>query len=383
MLDSNIKTYNCKIQTLTPVHIGSGKTYNSSEYFDTKAKSKGEVVNIIRRISFDKYYLNLSDERKDEFINSIADSKFKLKDFDSKINREFRRYESINRSGVIPDEIVEHLKTMDEMYVPGSSLKGAIKTALLYQTISKEDVSNIRSLIRRDGRGIDRRSYTDFVNGFFSSNRGGRAAQYDISKFLQISDSTTLKNPQIYTLISIMAQSDEMDGFKEYKRHQTTVSTYLETIPNKKLLESKISTNYNSKTYRSLKMNKEKEEMIDIDNIKKAIYNFSKDFIEYEIEFLDKYSYSDLDKNIPSKIIKFYKKLNEINSLEAPILKIGSGSGFMATTIGIKIKQFNPQLFEEIRKLLRGKNYPYEFPKSRKIIKEKTMPLGWVRLKIE
>ena len=70
--------------------------------------------------------------------------------------------------------------------------------------------------------------------------------------------------------------------------------------------------------------------------------------------------------------------MDKINSLDSPVLKIGAGSGFLATTLALKIKDIDPMLFDEIRQKKRG--YGYCFPKSRKITKNTHKPLGWVQL---
>ncbi len=62
-------------------------------------------------------------------------------------------------------------------------------------------------------------------------------------------------------------------------------------------------------------------------------------------------------------------------------MKLGQGSGFMAMTIGLKLKKM-PEVLEKVKRSLRGKTYPYEFPKTRKIIVELMLPLGWVQLRI-
>ncbi|MDR2967898.1 MAG: type III-A CRISPR-associated RAMP protein Csm5 [Methanobacteriaceae archaeon] len=385
MFDSNIKSYECKIQTLTPVHIGSGNKYSPSEYVSPELKNKkGNIIHLIRRINFDKYYSSLSDDKKDEFLENITNFNFKLNEFDSEIPKKFKRYNSINKtSNKFPKEIIEHIRTLDELFIPGSSLKGAIKTAIVYNLIDYSHLDDIKYLFKRGKFGEFIHPFENFTNSFFSSQKGGKSAQYNISKFFQVFDSSTIQTADVHNIISIMGKRDSYDGFQYYKRNNRLVESFFETIPNKKSLKSKISINYNPNIYKKLNL-KNKENLIDITNIKEYIYNFSKDIIDYELEFLDKYSYSNNDlSTVNSKLIKYYEQLNNINTLETPIIKLGAGSGFMAMTIGIKIKNLDGSLFERIRNSLRGENYGYEFPKSRKIIERSNMPLGWVKLKFD
>lgn len=378
MFEYNIKSYECNIQTLSPIHIGSGNKFNSSEFITLLAKDKKEnKFHLIRRINFDKYYSSLSDEKKDEFLENITDLNFKLDDFDNKIKRDFRRYDSINQSSnKSPKEISEHIRTMDKLFIPGSSIKGVIKTALLYDNIEERDINKIHQLVR-NGRNnknyLNKKGWQDIENEIFSSQKGGKSAQYNISKFLQVSDSTTLSLGTIHESIAIKAKSNPWEGFEQHKIRNNPVSSYLETIPNKKLLGFKISTNYNDNIYKSLRLDN-KSSMINISNIKKVLYNFSTDYIEHELDFYSKYG--------DSKLENFYEKLNKINKKDEPLIKIGSGAGFLATTMGLKIKQYDSKLFEEIRRIAH-RSYPYEYPKSRKIVKKLHWPLGWAKLKIK
>lgn len=394
MENSNIDVYDCNIKTLTPIHIGSGKNYLAAEYISVKAKNKStkKLVNLIRRVSFDKYYQSLSEEDQYRFIESASNPNFKLSEFASTIKKDFRRYDCINKSDDIRNEIVEHIKTNDESYIPGSSLKGAIKTALLYNSFDYSDKNNIERLFRTSNRGDYIPRFENFTSTFFSSSqKRGKSAQFDISRFLQFSDSTTFERPDIHGIVSIMGKKNSYDGLEYYQRGrgQNIVESFLETIPMKTNLKSRISINYDSNIYNNDKLPsyvnlnlKSRENFIDMDTIKKCIYEFSKDIIEYEIEFLDKYGYGKGLEDVNLSLAKNYIALKKINKIKSPIIKLGAGSGFLAMTIGIKIKHYDSELFERIRNSLKGKNYYYEFPKSRKIIKKSKMPLGWVKLDI-
>lgn len=381
-MKSNIKKYDCKLQTLTPIFIGSGYKYSFSEFIAPKAKLKnGESVRLLRRINFDMYYTSLSDDDKDNFLNSVSGYNFNLNDFvknetnDKKIHNKFKRYDSINRtSNNFPNEVSEHIRTIDELFIPGSSLKGAIKTALFYDNVSREDFKEIMWMIKSRGNNknfINKGAYSRFENNIFSTKKG-KAAQFNISKFLHVSDSNSIKLGNIDEVITIKAKKNPWEGFEQHKIRGNNVSNFLETIPNKRLFRCKITTNFDEITYKRLNLN-DKSHMINIKNIKNAIYNFSNDFINHELEFYGNYGDDGL--------VNFYKQLNKINSKEEPLTKIGSGSGFLQTTIGLKIKNEDPRLFEEIRKC-GFRSYPYEYPKSRKIVKKTNYPLGWVKLKI-
>lgn len=63
------ESYDLRLTTLSPIHIGSGKSYSCCEFVPAKAKSKGQIVKIIKRVNLTNYYSSLSDDRKDTFFS--------------------------------------------------------------------------------------------------------------------------------------------------------------------------------------------------------------------------------------------------------------------------------------------------------------------------
>lgn len=376
---SDIKKYDVGIKTLSPVHIGSGESYNASEYVSGKAKGKnGNIIPIFKRINLSKYFLSLNDNKKDDLISSLSNSDFSLKSFDNKIPNDFKIYTSYNlcKEQIRPNqEIEENIKTLNELYIPGSSLKGAIKSALLYNSISKENIPEIIENVIRNNR-VNRWDYENFINDIFSSKSNRNKAQGSIMKFMQVADSNTIKVPAVYDVVSVMA--NDM-GQNQLYRRGTVVRSFLESIQPNKNFKTTLTTNFNDRTYSKLKLNN-KSKFLDISYIKKSIYNLSKAYIDYEIEFANNYGISYLTK--------FYKNIKDKNTLDTPLLKIGAGSGFLATTIALKIKEYDyydfiGDYFDKVRKVTRGNTYSFEYPKSRKVTSRGGNPLGWVQLTFE
>ena len=366
------KIYKCKLKTLSPIHIGSGKDYGPSEYVKAKAKQKGKPVNIIKRVDFAKFYTTLDETDQEKFLSDLSNSDFRLEQYDPKISKEFTRYNSIDRTKTEPTDIVEHIKTSDKLYIPGSSIKGAIKTAIFYKLFEINDTNDVHRLIRRSNRGgfIDRRGYNKFIDSYFSAPRGN-SAQTSIMRFLHIPDTTTIKTPTIHEVVSVMAKERGRmpDGNQFYSRRGNTIRSFLETIDKGKVLKSDFNISYDKKIINKIGLS-DKMDILDINYIKKSIYEFSDDLIQYELEFADKYDIKYLTN--------FYNKISKLNTKETPLLRIGAGSGLMATTIGMKIKDYDSNLFEKIRGTFK-RSYPFEFPKSRKVTKY-GQPLSWVQL---
>ena len=367
--------FNCTVKTITPVFIGNGRSYFANEFVTGRANYKGEKNDIIKRINVIEYYKDLSDDKKDKFIENLSNPNFKLEQYDSKVKTKYRRYNGLckfpltDKNGYknIPNEIAEVIKTNDKLFIPGSSIKGAIRTGLLYNLINADDIP--RNIIKNN-KGkyyIDKkREYKNFINKIFSAPKGN-SAQKSIMRFLQISDSSVVNFPQIYDLKTIKAKPT--GTFEDHGRNGRVIKTYAETIGKSTSLKFSLNNSLNDDVLKRIGI-EDKKYLISLKNIKESLYNFSNDIIDHEIEFFDKY-------NKPN-IKGLYEKLSKMNKLDEPLIKIGSGSGLLATSIGLKIKNDDSRRFEEIRQSFR-RSYEYEFPKSRKITST-NLPLGWVQL---
>lgn len=361
------ESYDLRLTTLSPIHIGSGKSYSCCEFVPAKAKSKGQIVKIIKRVNLTNYYSSLSDDRKDTFLASLTNSNFELKQFDKKIKKDFVRYQCIDNSRVDSiNEVQEHIKTSDKLYIPGSSIKGAIRTAIFYDLLNEEDMDKIGRDISSNRRNnsflSDGLLKKHFTSGF------GNDAQYNIFRFMQIADTTTTNLPRIEQVLAVMATDDRRKN-QFYSRHGKVVKSYLETIGANKNFKSSLTTTFDSNIYRKLKL-EDKSEILDLNYLKDVLFKFSQDLIYYEMDFADKY---DIDY-----LSKFYETLNKKNTVDAPLLKIGAGSGLMATSIAMKLKEYDPTSFDRVRKSFK-RSYEFEFPKSRKVTKQ-GKPFGWVKL---
>lgn len=366
--------FSCIMKTITPVFIGNGRSYFANEFVTGKAKYKGKTEEIIKRIDVIQYYKDLTDDKKDKFIENLSNQNFKLEQYDSKVKNKYRRYNVLckfpltDKNGYknIPNEIAEGIKTNDKFFIPGSSLKGAIRTGLLYNLINADDIPEDIVQNRSGKYRINRFAHDKFLNKIFSAPKGN-SAQKSIMRFLQISDSSVVNFSQVYDLKTIKAKPT--GTFEDHGRNGRVIKTYAEIIGKGTSLKFSLNNSLNDNVLNRIGL-QDKKYLISLKNIKESLYNFSNDIIDYEIEFYDKY-------NKPN-IKGLYEKLSKMNKLDEPLIKIGSGSGLMATSIGLKIKNEDNRRFENIRQSFR-RSYDYEFPKSRKITST-NLPLGWVRL---
>lgn len=369
----------CNIKVVSPVHIGSGDNYGASEYLPVTVTNKaGKKIKTFKRINVSDYFISLDESKKDDFIDKLSNPEFSLKEFDSRIPNEFMKYRAMDKCSVRPkpNQVIEEtIKTLNKAYIPGSSIKGAIKTAIFYDLIDFDDMDEISRFINKKRRDFNR-DYNFFMDKFFTSKLRRPSAQKDVMKFLQVSDTNDVKQIGVYDILSIMAA--EYGGrktnvaYRRNKKSKGATISYFEAIDPGNKLEFSINNNYNEQVHSNLKLG-DKINLININNIKKTIYQFSKDYIDNELEFSAEYGIDDLNG--------FYKRISKFNTKDAPLLKVGAGSGLLATTMGMKIREYDTGLYDTIRR--QNKGYDYCFPKSRKITKDGAKPLGWIQLDFE
>ncbi|MCX7997484.1 MAG: type III-A CRISPR-associated RAMP protein Csm5, partial [Leptospiraceae bacterium] len=136
-----------KIEFISPIHVGSGEVITPLDYFIKDGK--------LHKLNFNKFVAMLSDKERDDLLDDLNRNDFlKLRNFaethfkpeaieysipvSSKVIQEYnsKKNELNNRLeiSVFPfDGVMRH------PYIPGSSIKGALRTALLERFLLEED----------------------------------------------------------------------------------------------------------------------------------------------------------------------------------------------------------------------------------------------------
>lgn len=190
-----MKRYNIKIQVLSPIHIGSGEQIDPLEY----------VVdgNLFFRLDINRFLSELPEQLKKDFYtatdsaNPVVLRHFFLKNMDYK---KHQLYQSVAQPSFIESykqsiddpktQLLVNLMTRSpgdyKAYIPGSSIKGAIRTAVI-STLANQ-------------RNIKPRNFKKFENEVLQYRDGKR----DPFRCLRIADaslpavSTYIDRVQIY-----------------------------------------------------------------------------------------------------------------------------------------------------------------------------------------
>lgn len=136
--------YRFELSPLTPIHIGAGQNLEPFEYV---------VTDRLYRFDLDDFVLALPAAERDEFTTAVEIGLAAIRDFVSAradLAASLARY-SADVTPAACDlyagrmagreahpEIMAFIKSGDQPYVPGSSLKGALRTALLYNAMDKD-----------------------------------------------------------------------------------------------------------------------------------------------------------------------------------------------------------------------------------------------------
>lgn len=352
------------INILSPIHIGSIDSFYANEYLFINDK--------VYRINILNFFDSLDNRNKEKFIKRVQDEDFSLsnlKYIDVDLLKSFSRYYLINRCSNFPVhnnvQVECAIKSQKKLYIPGSSIKGAIKTALLYNAIQFNQIPEL----------IDKvffMKYHRFINEYFTSSLDDATIFYNILRFLQIEDSSNFdSDPHLHQVESWYANIDK--NFMFTKKHETR---YLETIPESNTLQTVISINYDKNFYHELNFNEDTEKLLNINKISESLFSFADDLINFEINFFSKFQRDDL--------VNFYKKLMEHNYHNKPLILLGGANGAYAKTIYLKIYEYdqmnNTHYSENYVQLLFERSNELIFPKSRKLTLENHKPLGWAQL---
>lgn len=356
-------TFHLKISLLSPLHIGSGEELRAE--FDFIIHSKNTY-----RLDVDAIMLDFADQFQPDSRGIFPTPGYILKKFNSFSNPKYYRYviKGYPRSNKIDARVHECIKDVhDEPYLPGSSIKGALRTALAWSGWSKKNLE------------VNAWSRNKFQAGSqFESALFGKTPNVDLLKALHVSDcfSTTAKKRLILANAQVLTKTDIGTPIE------------LEALAGDIVFTGSLKID---ETYFS----KAAEEELHFSNRKHWLDELlirAQKHSRARIESMLKW-FNTIDNG--ERVVKFLDQLYSVElSSNQALIQIGWGTGWDGMTFWTHLQQ-DEYLFEKMLKeynmVRKGhRELGDVFPKSRRVVMQTKdgvdkplAPFGWVLVEME
>lgn len=248
-----VKHYEVKITTLGPVHIGSGKTLGKKDYFI--ANSNTYILDSIR------FFKNLSQQQKKLYESFLEDDYTNLTDFLSFNNLSTLAKTCISYciNGFKPEQVRNRNIYHDvsqfirdghgNPYIPGSSLKGVLRTIILGYFVS-QDETGYGALVNPTVRDYGSKQLEDKLFKRISNHSFNSDEDDNMMRFISISDSQPLSNDDLIFAkkFDLFSKNDskisekrgnELNIYKECIKAGTTISFKMDIDDSEFKFESK------------------------------------------------------------------------------------------------------------------------------------------------
>lgn len=363
-----MSSYTLKIETLTPVHIGDGIFLQKGSDFVTikRTNERGEKYLINFVIDLQKVLACIGEEHLTDWMASIERHEESVLAFAKRFNRDIRPddlskrsiYSYVKESTPADDKT---LKTclhngMGLPYIPGSSLKGAIRTAVLATLAPR--LNNLENRVRL-GNGF---SAQQVESSLFGANPNS-----DVFRFLHVGDAYFAKDSEIsMRMVNLNIRSNK-DSLWDSSKSQ--------------LIEAIESGSESTCRLHLIEQDNLPPCMGNITELFKVLNEHTLKLLNEEVEY-----WQEVLNNGLTGAEDYIEKLKSIRDESydcAPgtecVLRVGHGSGWLFIT-GAWCEPLNN--FAGIVNQARPNNQRYagyDFPKSRRLDKESNT-LGFVKL---
>ena len=368
-----------KLEVLSPLHIGSGETLTPADFVIIN----DEVI----VLDLDKLISALPTEDIDEILETLKSVPYPWEKILAKYHlnaRSFGKYslKLIGKKRKESMQIKAFIKSNGKPFIPGSSIKGAMKTAVMYKVV-KENRWLLNQAVKwldsnqRDARKFMKKA-DDWLEGMiFGSEKGRYEPKRDPFKAVIVRDSESLspKHLKVYG-VEIVGESGEIPTYVEGLENITV--TFDMDIQENVLRLNMERFNGKLKEIAEKSTGKRFTNEAFVEFIQNALREFHREVIKTEIGEIHKYG------RYRGEVLEFYQDLLALIENGAVPIRIGWGSGWYSTTIGVLLKT-HPR-FEGLRRKLglgrnpKTKKIVRNFPKTRRVANGK--PMGWCLIEL-
>ena len=317
-----------EITGISPVFIGSGDLYSQLDYI--VENQKVHLLNFNSLLG--EIPLNLIDDLTKNILDNFSNNRWEgdVKTFLEEYDLDWKKHvkQSHDLIGEIgKNELHQFIKTSDRLYIPGSSVKGAIRTCILFSILKNNPTF----------RNREESNLLRYFNDRNIRQLIGTSAKEDLLRALIVSD-LHLSDPTNNTKIV-------ESSVYHLENKESTIPIFYEVL---------------GKGFRGSGSIKINENLIESDVLKAQYFNlntsslveavneFSQKIITHELKTFQ----SQKDENL-SQIISFYSSLDhqlkDLGKNEC-VLRLGQGSSVLAVTLFLNF-QDNKRIVQKYRNL--------------------------------
>ncbi|MFH0775902.1 MAG: type III-A CRISPR-associated RAMP protein Csm5 [bacterium] len=326
-----MKRYRLYGEVLTPIHIGSGVVIEPYEYMISEDR--------LYKIDLAELLISLEDTEREEILGLLEKDILGFRGFIR--NRvDLSRYSQFS-VGVSPevsrlykDKLVEFqnqlliglfIRSLNQPYIPGSSLKGALRTAVIFHLLSGKTGEGFSDRLEGNILGcLDNRG---FLNPSSDPFRAIKIRDASLEK-----DSTAIEEIETFRNDGDRLKDMGMQVIKEVVSPKTSFETEL-------LIDDDL-----------FRKNRDMGRRLNTEIFINACSDFYQQVIDRERDYFKE-----------TEVASNYERFLQLDKGEF-LLRLGWGSGFNSTTVNLKM--FKPKQIRT-RKLVDGH-----------------LPLGWIKAKI-
>ena len=377
-----------QLEIITPVHIGSGETLNHVDGCYANGRWYAiDLDKILRHPSVDLNALTSEMSRRD----------FRWEPYLQQHNiapAEFAAYSLTCPQSPEETEIREAIKTVENRpYIPGSTLKGALRTALLGEILGENDniydesLRQLTAIIDQRPRGNPR---SEQPAHRIESSAFGKDPNHDLLRALQASDTMPLGSNSVEIGMVWTLTLDQNDQFIQKVDRGRAYKNFVQQIQRGQSLTFTLKIDellFREHEKTRLGFSNSQKDMLQ--DIAEVCRSDAAALMQSERDFFDDYNLSEIAE-VYDRLIGFNNRLPE----GAFLLQIGWGTGYHANTVTSLFTddQAAPEnLLIDLRKRFklgesrseRGHYDEREFPKTRRILyrgRNPIAPLGWVKI---
>ncbi|MDV3103747.1 type III-A CRISPR-associated RAMP protein Csm5 [Thermococcus waiotapuensis] len=394
-----------RLEVLSPLHIGNGNRLTPVDIYPSEDRV---YVLDVEKLFNDLQKLGVDIEEILTLLKSPPGEHYVWKGYIEEYSLNPSDYALYSlpvfgEPGKTSMQINEFIKSSGRPYIPGSSIKGAIRTAVFYKALKDcgdsgtamnlvanfspnlaREIGYSESLIdyyvdylnreTAEKRKFDDRRADDLLEAIVFGMEGSKVhyePKRDPMRALIIRDSPAIgrKHLAVYR-VEAVGNPSPIPVWVEALQPGTEIEVELSF--DEELLRVN-SSYFNGLLWECLKDRGKPWEVFE-DFVWEAVKEFYNSIVEHELRSLSKFG------SRRESVRSFYGSIKG----KEKILRLGWGSGWISTTIGLLLVERGGKWEHVRRKLGLGRNpsgrgFSKDFPKTRRLAEGK--PMGWVVLK--